>query len=96
MPYKDIDKRREAGREAARRYRERHPERVVESVMRSRDPVKHLARAHVAYAKRTGKITPGVCDVCGSANTEAHHINYTRPLDVQWLCRIHHAEAHAA
>jgi hypothetical protein len=33
------------------------------------------------------------CSVCGAEPTEAHHQDYAKPLDVQWLCKSHHHEA---
>ena len=35
------------------------------------------------------------CEICSSdINVEAHHDDYARPLDVRWLCRVHHDEHH--
>ena len=40
-----------------------------------------------------GVITKGLCR-CGSATVEAHHADYSRPLDVIWLCRECHRIEH--
>ena len=38
---------------------------------------------------------PTVCSQCGvEGRIEAHHPDYSKPLEVVWLCRIHHVEAH--
>lgn len=34
--------------------------------------------------------------VCGSRNAQAHHDDYSRPLDVTWLCPSCHAAEHVA
>lgn len=34
-----------------------------------------------------------LCWACG-AKAEAHHPDYSRPLDVVWLCKKHHHEVH--
>jgi len=34
-----------------------------------------------------------LCWVCGT-KAEAHHPDYSRPLDVVWLCKKHHHEVH--
>jgi hypothetical protein len=31
---------------------------------------------------------------CGSAKSEGHHTDYSRPLDVVWLCKGHHLALH--
>ena len=36
------------------------------------------------------------CEVCGAEKVEAHHEDYYKPLDVNWLCKRHHAERHTA
>ena len=34
------------------------------------------------------------CEDCGSLNSEAHHDDYDKPLDVRWLCFEHHRAFH--
>jgi len=35
------------------------------------------------------------CEVCSTVlGVEAHHPDYTRPLDVIWFCRVHHRAQH--
>jgi sigma-70-like protein len=52
-------------------------------------------RAHklVADAIKRGDITKQPCH-CGEIRTVAHHRDYDKPLEVEWLCRSHHMEAH--
>jgi Zn finger protein HypA/HybF involved in hydrogenase expression len=47
-----------------------------------------------AYLKR-GKLIKQPCEKCGSEDSEIHHEDYTKPLDVTWLCRKDHLELHA-
>jgi hypothetical protein len=54
--------------------------------------MKHRARQRLHYYIRKGHITPGVCQVCGNPKVEAHHDDYTRALEVIWLCKKHHTE----
>jgi len=60
---------------------------------RAKYPEKNRARAHVSYAIRTGNIKRQPCEACGSLKSQAHHEDYSRPLDVRWLCFPHHREA---
>jgi hypothetical protein len=50
----------------------------------------HIKKAHytVGNAIRAGKLTrPNICEECGQERfTEAAHSDYSRPLDVRWLC----------
>ena len=48
------------------------------------------------YALRSGKLQKQPCWVCGEPKSEGHHAHYDLPLDVVWLCRKHHREAHRA
>jgi len=57
-------------------------------------PKKFLAHSAVRYALETDRLVKSPCEICGSRQTEAHHDNYSRPLDVRWLCRRHHADLH--
>lgn len=60
------------------------------------NPEKYAAAARVRYAVKTGKLKRLPCEVCGSTTwVDAHHDDYSKPLDVIWLCRTHHSERHA-
>lgn len=61
---------------------------------RGGDPQKRRARIAVGNALRDGVLQRRPCEVCGAARAEAHHEDYTRPLDVRWLCKRHHAQRH--
>lgn len=59
-------------------------------------PLERKAHHAVDYALRIGALTrPTRCSVCRSTRKiVAHHDNYTRPLDVVWVCQICHADLH--
>lgn len=56
----------------------------------AKNPERHKARIAVCNAVRSGKIVRQRCLICKSAKSEAHHPDYSLPLDVMWLCRLHH------
>ena len=56
---------------------------------------RHLARWTVNHAIASGKIIRGSCEICGDDKTEAHHDDYSKPLEVRWLCKKHHQMFHA-
>jgi hypothetical protein len=53
-------------------------------------------RAHrtVKKAMDAGRLIPQPCEKCGATKVEAHHDDYSKRLDVRWLCRKHHREHH--
>lgn len=61
-------------------------------------PHKAAARAAVHAAVASGGlIVPDRCSACGTVGeVEAHHPDYSRPLDVLWLCPACHGAIHAA
>lgn len=56
---------------------------------------KRIARAWVARMVKRGAMDREPCRACGAAPAEAHHVDYSRPLRVEWLCAHHHRLAHA-
>lgn len=66
-------------------------------VSRQRFPDRAKARYALGNAVRDGKVIPWpICAVPECADKpQAHHPDYTRPLDVVWLCEEHHRQAHA-
>lgn len=62
-----------------------------------RAPLRRIAHIAVGNAIRDGRLIPWpFCAVpdCDCSKVEAHHPDYSRPLDVVWLCNKHHREAH--
>lgn len=71
---------------AATRLRRYHSEKA-------RHPEKIRARQALMSAIRRGRIQRQPCRICG-ARAEGHHRDYSRPLDVDWLCKAHHQAEH--
>lgn len=55
---------------------------------------RHNARTKLGYAIKSGKIQKQPCEVCQSTHSQAHHDDYSQPLVVRWLCKLHHAQHH--
>lgn len=59
-----------------------------------RNPEKKRAHELVARAIKKGALSRLPCSVCGEEKVEGHHNDYSKPLEVVWFCRAHHAEFH--
>lgn len=57
---------------------------------------REAARIKVSKAIASGKLRRKPCAVCNSRPTQAHHFDYTKALEVIWLCKKHHAALHIA
>lgn len=58
---------------------------------------KEKKRAHdaVARAIKSGKLLRQPCSVCSrTCDVEGHHEDYTKVLEVVWLCPQHHSDVH--
>lgn len=65
-------------------HRQAHPDRVA-------------ARRAVRLAVKSGRLVRQPCWECGATKVEGHHLFGYEPefaLEVQWLCRNHHLDAH--
>lgn len=67
--------------EVNRRQREKYPE-------------KYSARRKAREAVKQGLIEKKSCEVCSDTKVDGHHDDYSKPLEVRWLCRIHHMMIH--
>ena len=57
-------------------------------------PERYRAEQAVRNAKRNGTLFPQPCAICGAIKTECHHKDYSKPLDVVWLCKHCHRLVH--
>lgn len=77
----------EAGKKAKKKAMETYHKRY---------PLKYAAHIITRNYVRDGKLIPATsCSVCSSTKkVEAHHDDYTKPLDVRWLCESCHKDWH--
>jgi hypothetical protein len=73
--------RRNMHKQSSYKYTREHPER-------------RSARNKARRALLTGKIQKMPCETCGKEESQMHHPDYSRPLDIMWLCKLCHEEWH--
>lgn len=52
------------------------------------------ARSYAHTYLKRGKLEKLACELCGSVNSQMHHPDYSKPLEVTWLCRVCHLNWH--
>jgi hypothetical protein len=55
---------------------------------------KDRARSIAGVALRRGKLVRQPCGACGEPKAEMHHPDYSKPLEIVWLCRSDHLLLH--
>jgi hypothetical protein len=77
-----------------RRYRENIDRRISQTITvmiwNEQNPEAYKAHYLVSNAIRDGRLEKLPCVVCGDSNSHAHHDDYSKPLEVRWLCAKHH------
>lgn len=63
-------------------------------IQKNRFPEKIYARRQAINARKRGDLIKKPCEICGEIKSFAHHEDYTKPLEVVWLCRKHHDLLH--
>jgi hypothetical protein len=78
--------------------RQRNRRRMRSQKARQRDRERRQANIALNNAVRDGRVEqPELCSVCGKepeVRMEAHHEDYSKPFDVEWLCSICHGKRH--
>lgn len=84
---------RRANPDKARAEERRRPPRSKKD-----SPEQQRARNLLGRAVRRGDVVrPEICEDCGERRKiHGHHDDYSRPLDVRWLCARCHGALHAA
>jgi hypothetical protein len=72
----------------------KHQDRKI--ARRRNEPILEAVRSRLRSAVRTGEIIkPLRCEKCGAEEElHGHHADYTKPLEVTWLCARCHRRAH--
>ncbi len=78
--------------------------RKIAAQDRAKHPEKHKARITLNAAIKSGQLTrPAICPACnknpgaavnGRTLIHAHHDDYSKPLEVRWLCSQCHSKEH--
>lgn len=81
-----------------RRYYE-NPERRLFTLMntlkwQNENPEAYKCHYTTHNAIRDGKIIRQPCRICGNKKSHAHHWDYSKPFDIDWLCAVHHSAEH--
>jgi hypothetical protein len=88
---------RTKARERLKWLRRNNPEwnRNKNAKWKAANPEKFAAHKAVEYAVRIGTLVRQPCERCGATGLiHAHHDDYSRTLEVIWLCPVHHRERH--
>lgn len=85
---------RECHRLICRESDKKHQGRKI--TRRRNEPILEAVRSRLRRAVRTGEIIkPLRCEKCGvEEELHGHHADYTKPLEVTWLCARCHRQAH--
>lgn len=87
----------ETHREEVRQWRQDNPDlkAAANKAYRAANAEKCYAHNEVLRAKRRGTLVPEPCK-CGRIDVQAHHEDYSKPLEVIWLCPVCHYVADKA
>ena len=61
---------------------------------RERNKQAYRARRILNKMIKGGFIKHLPCQECGNIKSMAHHPDYSKPIDVVWVCQKHHSEIH--
>ena len=85
--------------ETLRKWRDSYPEKYREISRKNGKKIGKISSIHSYISYHTIKgniIRPSVCSLCNKENKDihAHHNDYSRKLDVVWVCRLCHKKIH--
>ena len=91
-----IKKNHERRLEQARKGRNKNKQKILLYARAYVEKYPERNRAHGLryWAVKNGKLKPKPCKICGDLNVHSHHPDYSKPLEVIWLCPKHHKRQH--
>lgn len=82
----------------SKKYNQTEKGRIVQKKQtkkyRKNNPLKYKAHRVLNSAIKIGEIIRQPCEICGNPKSEGHHEDYSKPLEVIWLCRKCHRKLH--
>jgi hypothetical protein len=91
----NVESIREYDRNRSKTEKRRKHISLTSKLWRKNNPDKLRAHSMVGYAIAKKKIIKGKCQVCGKDGIiHGHHDDYTKPIDVRWLCPVCHSATH--
>ena len=84
----------EKGRITQKRYYSSDAKRLASKRYWLKNKWKYHVEGLVRYAIKTKKLSKKPCEICEKQFAFAHHDDYSKPLEVRWLCNYHHTEYH--
>ena len=91
-----LEKKRVTGRRYAASEKGLLQRRIPDQRYAEKNPKKRRAKDALKWALGSGKIKRMPCEICGETKAHGHHDDYDKPLEVRWLCPIHHKQWHSA
>lgn len=85
---------REYNRERYQTHREQEQARRKRWADKNQDKIKAHRAVQAALKRKKNPLVKLPCGVCGALKVNAHHEDYSKPLEVIWLCPVHHSAAH--
>jgi hypothetical protein len=81
---------------ASKKWRKANPEKsaACDKNWAKLNPQKLRAHWTINGRIARGALKRQPCEVCGNPRSQAHHENYLKPLEVVWLCALHHKSRH--
>lgn len=68
-------------------------------ILSSQQPIKsapNYNKRHMARKQVQWHLEKLPCELCGDLKAEAHHDDYSKALNIMWLCRKHHMQRHVS
>lgn len=92
--YREKERARSRAHYAARTEAQREASRVRRRERYAANPEVRRAHNAVRRAILRGTLVRLPCEVCGDPRSEAHHPDHSKPLEVRFLCKLHHKAIH--
>lgn len=92
--YYERNKERILAKQRAWRKTEQGRAAYKERINRPINVLKNKIRSMTRAAIQRGELVRGSCRDCGEVRVEAHHFDFSKHLEVIWLCKEHHKAEH--